>query len=66
VGEGARPTSDGVGWISADGTRVYRPPAAKGSQFASTGKQANFETYRADPVTGKMRKVGNGHLDVVD
>jgi filamentous hemagglutinin len=29
-------------WISADSTRLYRPPTAKKSQFATTGVQANF------------------------
>ncbi|EPG0263980.1 MafB family polymorphic toxin, partial [Neisseria gonorrhoeae] len=36
VGEGARQTSGG-GWLSRDGTRQYRPPTEKKSQFATTG-----------------------------
>ncbi|ENY4651078.1 MafB family polymorphic toxin, partial [Neisseria gonorrhoeae] len=47
VGEGARQTSGG-GWLSRDGTRQYRPPTEKKSQFATTGIQANFETYTID------------------
>ncbi|HGM2490511.1 TPA: MafB family polymorphic toxin, partial [Neisseria gonorrhoeae] len=35
VGEGARQTSGG-GWLSRDGTRQYRPPTEKKSQFATT------------------------------
>ncbi|HHQ1380224.1 TPA: MafB family polymorphic toxin, partial [Neisseria gonorrhoeae] len=38
VGEGARQTSGG-GWLSRDGTRQYRPPTEKKSQFATTGIQ---------------------------
>jgi filamentous hemagglutinin len=64
VGDGAKPTSDGSGWISADGTRVYRTPVAKSSEFATTGIQANFEVYRINPVTGVKEKISNGHLNV--
>lgn len=59
-------TSDGLGLISADGTRVYRPPTPKDSPFATTGVQANFETYNINPVTGQRVKVSNGHMDVAD
>ncbi|MDF7680569.1 hypothetical protein PT300_08170 [Enterobacteriaceae bacterium ESL0689] len=58
LGEGAKQTSGG-GWISADGTRGYRSP------FAATGIQANFETYKINPM-GKPVKVGNGHLNILD
>ncbi|MCF5974900.1 hypothetical protein L2215_24470, partial [Xanthomonas perforans] len=56
--------SDGSGWISADGTRVYRPPAAKPkSKEAVTGIQANFERYEIDSY-GKKSRISNGHLDI--
>lgn len=46
VGDGARlvkKQSDCPGClISADGTRIYRPPQPKSSSFATTGVQANF------------------------
>ncbi|WP_409316811.1 DUF637 domain-containing protein [Pseudomonas sp. KCJK9016] len=66
VGDGATKTSDGLGLISADGTRVYRPPTPKDSSFATTGVQANFEKYNINPVTGQRVKVSNGHLNVAD
>ncbi|RAU44642.1 MULTISPECIES: filamentous hemagglutinin N-terminal domain-containing protein [unclassified Pseudomonas] len=66
VGDGAIKTSDGLGLISADGTRVYRPPTPKNSSFATTGVQANFETYSVNSVTGQRIKVSNGHLNVAD
>jgi hypothetical protein len=66
VGDGAKKTSDGLALVSADGTRVYRPPTRKNSSFATTGVQANFETYNINPVTGQRLKVSNGHLNVVD
>ncbi len=66
VGDGAKKTADGTGWISADGTRVYRTPAVKSSPYATTGVQANFETYSINPVNGQKIKVSNGHLDVTD
>ncbi|WP_167519927.1 hemagglutinin repeat-containing protein [Serratia proteamaculans] len=64
LGDGAKQTSGG-GWISADGTRGYRPPSAKDSPFATTGTQANFETYEINS-SGKSVKVGNGHLNILD
>nr|CDS58029.1 conserved hypothetical protein [Serratia symbiotica] len=65
VGDGARLTSDKTGLMSADGTRVYRFPASKdNSSHAITGTQANFETFKIDPVTGDKTKIGNGHLDI--
>ncbi|MCU6677675.1 hemagglutinin repeat-containing protein [Leclercia tamurae] len=65
VGDGARPTSDGTGLMSADGTRVYRYPSAKdNSSHATTGVQANFETFKIDPVTRDKVKIGNGHMDI--
>lgn len=62
VGDGARPLN-GVpgGLLSADGTRVYRPPTIKTStpaQFNPTGVQANFQTR--DPSTGAT--TSNGHM----
>lgn len=62
VGDGARPLN-GVpgGFISADGTRVYRPPTAKPNapaQFNPTGVQANFQMR--DPDTGAV--TSNGHM----
>jgi hypothetical protein len=53
------------GCISADGTRGYRPPSVKDSPFATTGTQANFETYEINS-SGKPTKVGNGHLNILD
>ncbi|CNF29439.1 Uncharacterised protein [Yersinia rohdei] len=64
LGDGAKQTSGG-GWISADGTRGYRSPSAKDSSFATTGTQANFETYEISS-SGKAVKVGNGHLNISD
>ncbi|MDI3441462.1 VENN motif pre-toxin domain-containing protein, partial [Erwinia sp. V90_4] len=65
VGDGARLTSDASGLMSADKTRVYRFPASKdNSSHATTGTQANFETYKINPVTGDKTKIGNGHLDI--
>lgn len=46
-------------WISADGTRLYRPPTNKKSQFATTGIQANFQQF---DKSGAM--ISNGHLNV--
>jgi filamentous hemagglutinin len=43
--------------------RRYRPPSAKDSPFATTGTQANFETYEIN-LSGKPVKVGNGHMDI--
>ena len=64
VGDGTRPIS-GVpgGLISADGTRVYRPPTAKPNtpiQLNPTGVQANFQELSSGKV------VSNGHLSVTD
>jgi filamentous hemagglutinin len=67
VGEGARPTSDGTGLVSADGTRIYRSPKEKPNAPDSlnpTGTQANFESYTKNIETGKMDKTGNGHLNI--
>ncbi|WP_238812629.1 hypothetical protein, partial [Paraburkholderia sp. SG-MS1] len=66
VGDGAKMTSDGSGWISADGTRVYRMPNEKDSPYATTGTQANFETYTINAITGQRAKIGNGHLNVTN
>ncbi|WP_223822599.1 VENN motif pre-toxin domain-containing protein [Candidatus Pantoea gossypiicola] len=67
VGDGARPTSDGTGLVSADGTRIYRSPKEKPNAPDSlnpTGTQANFESYTKNIETGKMDKTGNGHLNI--
>lgn len=62
VGDGARPMN-GVpgGLVSADGTRVYRPPTVKPNtpaQFAPTGVQANFQQLQNGVV------ISNGHLNI--
>jgi filamentous hemagglutinin len=62
VGDGAQPLN-GVpgGFISADGTRVFRPPTAKPNApgaFNPTGVQANFQMR--DPNTGAV--TSNGHM----
>ncbi|RAX02149.1 hemagglutinin repeat-containing protein [Photorhabdus sp. S9-53] len=65
VGDGAKKTT-GNGWVSADGTRGYRPPSEKpNSAHATTGVQANFETYSID-YKGKINKTRNGHLNILD
>jgi len=64
LGDGAKQTSGG-GWISADGTRGYRSPSTKDSPFATTGTQANFETYEINS-SGKPVKVRYGHLNILD
>ena len=61
VGDGARLLTDGKGWVSADGTRVYRFPASKpntSQDLNPTGVQANFETLK----DGK--RVSNGHMGI--
>ncbi len=47
-------------------TRVYRSPSQKDSPFATTGTQANFETYTINSITGQRVKIGNGHLNVTN
>ncbi|MGH1601754.1 hypothetical protein [Campylobacter majalis] len=79
VGDGAKPTSDGKGLISADGLRVYRPSVIKPNtpaQYNPTGKQANFEKYENKTISQKVNgkwetkiqrvKIGNGHLNITD
>ena len=61
VGDGARLLTDGKGWVSADGTRVYRFPASKpntSQDLNPTGVQANFETLK----DGK--RISNGHMGI--
>ncbi|MGM3175631.1 DUF6862 domain-containing protein, partial [Dickeya lacustris] len=61
VGDGSRLLTDGKGWVSADGTRVYRFPASKPNtpqDLNPTGVQANFETLK----DGK--RVSNGHMGI--
>ncbi|WP_267436752.1 VENN motif pre-toxin domain-containing protein [Erwinia psidii] len=67
VGDGAIPTTDGKGLVSADGLRVYRYPDAKPNapiNLNPTGTQANFETYKINPATGERVRVGNGHMSI--
>ncbi|MEC5321605.1 filamentous hemagglutinin [Brenneria populi subsp. brevivirga] len=67
VGDGAKPTTDGKGLVSADGLRVYRYPDAKPNAPAHlnpTGTQANFETYKINPATGERVRIGNGHMSI--
>jgi hypothetical protein len=62
IGPGGRPTSDGRGVISLDGTRVWRPPVAKPNcPYAKTGVQSNFS--RRDPSTGT--EISNYHINVI-
>ena len=57
VGKGARLSSSGTAWISADGTRQYRPPTVK----KKSGRyQANFESRSGN--TGPWEN--NEHLDI--
>jgi filamentous hemagglutinin len=65
VGDGARLTSDQVTCpgclVSADGTRIYRPPTAKPNtptELAPTGVQANFQQLQNGAV------ISNGHLNI--
>ncbi|ADM98573.1 Hemolysin [Dickeya dadantii 3937] len=61
VGDGSRLLTDGKGWVSADGTRVYRFPVSKPNtpeDLNPTGVQANFETLK----DGK--RVSNGHMGI--
>ena len=67
VGDGAIPTTDGKGLVSADSLRVYRYPDAKPNapiNLNPTGTQANFETYKINPATGERVRVGNGHMSI--
>jgi filamentous hemagglutinin len=63
VGDGARLVGNQTACpgclISADGTRIYRPPQPKTSSFATTGVQANFVQQTS---TGTV--ISNGHLNV--
>ena len=55
------------GWMSQDKTRVYRFPSDKLHAKQSVTKfQANFETYKIDPISKERIKIGNAHLDVKD
>jgi hypothetical protein len=57
VGEGSRVSSNGKTWISADGTRQYRPPTIK----SRSGRyQANFQSRNG--TSGEW--TNNGHLDI--
>ncbi len=63
VGDGSRLIGDQISCpgclISADGTRIYRPPMPKASSYSTTGVQANF-VQRTE--TGVV--ISNGHLNV--
>lgn len=61
VGDGWRWSSDGKAMLSADGSRVYRPPAWKPKLGLY---QANF----VHAVDGQVTRIpiGNGHLDILD
>ena len=54
-------------WISADGTRLYRPPTFKPNtpvEHSPTGVQANFVTQQLNTATGKWVIQSNSHLVV--
>jgi RHS repeat-associated protein len=57
VGQGARLSSDGVAWISADGLRQWRPPKYKPNLGVT---QSNFESR--DLPKGPW--TNNGHLQI--
>jgi hypothetical protein len=60
VGDGATAVSFPGAFLSADGTRLYRPPQSKpSSSFATTGVQSNFIVVGPD---GKW--ITNGHLNI--
>lgn len=63
VGPGYRVASDGRTLVSADGTRVYRPPALKKHGVASGQTQANFEVRNPSGAKGK-KILSDGHLTV--
>ncbi|MGV6989417.1 hypothetical protein ACWA5Z_11100 [Testudinibacter sp. P80/BLE/0925] len=54
-----------IGWNSADKLRGYRFPSVKESDYVETGVQANFETYKINPVTNQKEKNGNAHLNII-
>ncbi|MGR6652138.1 hypothetical protein [Avibacterium paragallinarum] len=65
VGDGATKTSQG-GLLSADGTRLYRPPTTKKhSKYAITGVQANFERGHQDE-NGTFISESNLHINIED
>lgn len=54
-------------WVSADGSRLYRPPTEKPNtpaQFNPTGMQANFQILEVNPTTGKSVTISNGHMSI--
>ena len=56
-----------IGWNSADGLRGYRFPTQKrNSNYAETGVQANFETYKINPINNRKEKIGNAHLNIME
>lgn len=60
VGDGYSVASDGTTLVSADGTRIYRPPSIKPNtpvEFNPTGVQANFVKQ-----TPSGQIISNGHL----
>ncbi|MDZ7277224.1 hypothetical protein N4G40_02860, partial [Pantoea eucrina] len=53
--------------VSADGTRLYRPPTEKPNtptQYNPTGVQANFQVLEVNSTTGKSVTVSNGHMNI--
>jgi RHS repeat-associated protein len=68
VGPGFRTMSNGQGYVSSNGLRVFRFPNAKrginpntGRPWSGTGRQVNFETK----ATASGRPISNVHLDVL-
>ena len=56
-----------IGWNSADGLRGYRFPTQKrNSNYAETGVQANFETYKINSINNRKEKIGNAHLNIME
>ncbi|WP_169740834.1 VENN motif pre-toxin domain-containing protein [Stenoxybacter acetivorans] len=71
VGDGARLVDNQKNcpgcWISADGSRLYRPPTEKANtptHFNPTGIQANFQILEVNPTTGKSVTISNGHMSI--
>ncbi|EMM4085203.1 hypothetical protein WAC87_003135 [Shigella flexneri] len=52
-------------YISADGKRIYRSPTPKSSDYAKTGKQANFhERGNVNDNWWDTQRVSNVHVHV--
>ena len=66
VGPNARPivkNGQVIGYISQDGTKVYRFPALKHSGIAKGRVQANLEEFCINEQ-GQRVKIRNGHIDI--